>query len=258
MLQSLERDSFTEEVRQETAKPSRSGAALEKFAREYGDASERTRYGLRVSVNEGERSFAVTALGAVRERRYLIVTAPETEQHELIAVTKGQTLVCRWFNASTAYRFRATIVKIAFEPIPLLYLELPARVEHTAVRHLPRALANVRALVRAAWPAEAVVVDLSLGGVRIAVADPVPLDKGSAADLLMWPRLLERDYLLRLNCTVTGVLGQTDRKHPDISFYGLSFNAIEERDELVLHAYVQSCLATEFDWLTQTLSKIAK
>lgn len=258
MLQTLEQELLTEDRQPGSSQPHCHTATLDKFAREYGDAAERSRYGLRVSINEGDKFFAVSALGVVRERRYLMVTAPANEQHELIAVTKGQTLVCRWFNATTAYRFRATITKIAFEPIPLLFLELPNHIEHSAVRDLPRALANIRALVRAAWPAEAVVVDLSLGGARIAVADQLPLQKGDTAELLMWPQLLGRDYLLRLQCTVSGVLGNAHRKHPEIFFYGLSFNAVGDQEQLVLHSCVQSCLATEFDWLTQALSRIVK
>jgi c-di-GMP-binding flagellar brake protein YcgR len=234
---------------------SRSARTLDRFAREYGDARERSRYGLRISIGDSGKFYSVTALGSVRDQGYLIVTAPENENRELIAVLKGQTLTCRWFNATTAFRFRATIAKVGFEPIPLLYLELPERIERSEVRQLPRALANIRARVRAAWQAEAVVVDLSLGGARIAVADDLQVQKGSSIELLMWPRVLDQDYLLRLPCTVTGVLGNCERKYPDIHFYGLHFNEVGDQDLLVLHAHVQSCLATEFDWLTQALNR---
>lgn len=251
MTQPAERNQLDE--RNAAAPQSRSGTVLERFARDYGDASARLRYGLRVSIGDGDKSFTVNALGLVRERRCLIVTAPENEHRELIAVVKGQSLTCRWFNATTAFRFRATITKIAFEPLPLLYLDLPQEVEHSEVRQLPRALANVRALLRVPFPCEAVVVDLSLGGARVAVPHDLSVAKGEAAELIMWPKMLGRDFLLRLNCTITGVLGRAERKHPDIFFYGVSFNEVPEREQLALHAYVQSCLAAEFDWLTHAL-----
>lgn len=235
---------------------SRSTPILNKFARDYGDAAARSRYGLSIGSADGSKVYSVTALGVARDRRCLIVTAPENESRQLISVVRGQTLMCRWFNATTAFRFRATITKIAFEPLPLLYLELPELVEHTEVRQLPRALANVRAVLKAApFPTEAVIVDLSVGGAKVAVTDDLKIDKGSPATLIMWPRILERDFLLRLTCTVTGVLGRTERDHPDIFFYGLSFEDVGERELLALHAYVQGCLAHEFDWLTRVLNR---
>ncbi len=253
MTRPAERNQLVE--RNETVPQTRSGTLLDRFAREYGDASERQRYGLLVSIGDAEKAYLVQALGLARERRSLIVTAPENDSRELIAVMKGQTLTCRWFNATTAFRFRVTIAKLAFEPLPLLYLDLPEHVEHSEVRQLPRALANVRALLRAPFPTEAIVVDLSLGGARVGVVDQLPLEKGGTAELLMWPKMLGRDFLLRLDCTVSGVLGRTERKHPEIFFYGLSFNEVAEREQLALHAYVQTCLATEFDWLTRALGK---
>jgi hypothetical protein len=253
----IERNLQQEQASDESRSRNVAGSVLDRFAREYGDAATRSRYGLTVSSGESTKSYSVTALGVARDRRFLIVSAPENEERKLIAVVKGQALTCRWFNATTAFRFRATIAKIAFEPLPLLYLELPEHVEHNAVRQLPRALANVSALLKAPKPAEAVIVDLSVGGAKIAVAADLGIDKGSAAALILWPRILDRDFLLRLNCTVSSILGHTERDYPNIFFYGLSFENLGERELLALHAFVQGCLATEFDWLTQVLNRKA-
>lgn len=229
---------------------------LESFANAYGDAAERSRYGLIITPGDAKTSYPVAALGLVRDKRYLIVTAPETEDHGLLAVVKGQAVTCRWFNATTAFRFRATILKLAFEPIPLVYLGLPENVERTIVRQLPRALANLHAVIRTPDSVEALVVDLSVGGARIAVAGELDIEKGQTLELVMRPRMLARDYMILLDCTVTAVLGHTEAQHPEVYFYGLSFQKVTDSDLLILHAYVQSCLAVESDWLSQALAHV--
>jgi hypothetical protein len=174
----------------------------------------------------------------------------------LLAIVKGQSVTCRWFNATTAFRFRATILKLAFEPIPLAYLGLPEKVERTIVRQEPRALANLHAVVRVPDSVEALVVDLSVGGARIAVAGELDVEKGQTLELVMRPRMLSRDYMVLLDCTVTAVLGRTEAQHPQVCFYGLSFKKVTDSDLLILHAYVQSCLAVESDWLSQALAHV--
>jgi hypothetical protein len=229
---------------------------LEEFANAYGDAAERSRYGLIITPGDAKTSYPVAALGVVRDKRYLIVTAPQTEDHGLLAIVKGQSVTCRWFNASTAFRFRATILKLAFEPIPLVYLGLPEQVERTIVRQLPRALANLHAIVQTPEAVEALIVDLSVGGARIAVAGELDVVKGQKVELVMRPRMLERDYMVLLDCTVTTVLGRTEAQHPDVCFYSVSFQNVTDSDLLILHAYVQSCLAVESDWLSQALAHV--
>ena len=163
-------------------------------------------------------------------------------------------MTCRWFNPTTAFRFKASILKLAFEPIPLLYLELSEEVERKIARRLPRALMNVHAMLRRPDPVEALVLDLSVGGARLAVDRDVPIAVNERVQLNIRPRLLERSFLLTIDCSVTAVPGATDSKHPEIQFIGVEFHDLNEHDLLIVHACVQEQLAHEADWLTQVLT----
>src|SRR5882757_6067009 len=136
--------------------------ALEAFAREYGGAYERSRIKLLITPGESDKTFPVTVLGVLASRRYLIVSAPQTPDGSLIAVFKGLTLNCRWFNASTAFLFEGLITKVAFEPEPLLYLKLTNRTSRRSVRTLPRALVNLPGAIRAPEILTSLIVDLSV------------------------------------------------------------------------------------------------
>lgn len=229
-------------------------ALLTKLAKDYGDAAQRARFTLSIAPGDGTQTYNVWVLGVVREKRHLIVTAPTTTNNALIAVVKGQSLTCRWFNPTTAFRFKAAILKLAFEPIPVLYLELPTEIERKVARRLPRALINMHAIVRRPEALEALVLDLSVGGARLALTREETLTLHQQIQLNIRPRMLDRSFLLTVECTVTNVMGATDPSHPEVQFVGVEFKDVSEHDLLILHACVQEQLAYEADWLTQVLS----
>jgi c-di-GMP-binding flagellar brake protein YcgR len=229
-------------------------AVLEKLAKDYGDAAQRARFTLTITPGEGAQAYSVWVLGVVRDKRHLIVTAPTTANNALIAVIKGQSLTCRWLNPTTAFRFKATILKLAFEPIALLYLELPADIERKIARRLPRALMNLHAIMRRPEPLEALVLDLSVGGARLAFTREETVTLQQHFQLNIRPRMLDRSFLLTVECVVTNVMGATDSTHPEVQFIGVEFRDVSEHDLLILHACVQEQLAHEADWLTHVLS----
>ncbi|MFT3905431.1 MAG: PilZ domain-containing protein [Steroidobacteraceae bacterium] len=107
--------------------------------------------------------------------------------------------------------------------------------------------------MRIPQPHSALVVDLSVGGAQLGVGGDLGLALGARAELAIRPRMMERDFVLALPCQITAVLGAQDPEHPQIHFYGLSFDALGEHEQLVLHAYVQERMAAETDLLSQTL-----
>jgi len=227
--------------------------ALETLIRDYADIGTRSRMGLLVSPGEAKTNYTCDVVGIIRQKRLLVLTAPTTEDGSLIAVIKGQLLTCRWFSATTAFHFRAVISRILFEPVPLVHIELPPVVERRTMRGEPRALASLRALIRGPHDIEGVLVDMSVGGARVAVSEDVQLNKGQEIEVHVRPRLLQREYGLLLKCQVTGPAGANDPKHPRVRFYGLNFEKLSDIDRLVLHSYVQQGLAAESDVLSQVL-----
>ena len=227
--------------------------ALENLARDYADIGARSRMGLLISPGDSKVNYTVAVIGVIREKRQLVLRAPVNDDGSLIAVMKGQSLSCRWINATTAFQFRALIVRILFEPVPLVHIELPPVVERRTLRGVPRALSNLRALVQAPAEIEAVLVDISTGGARLAVFEDVELSKGQAIQLLARPHMLHRDFQISLHCHVTGVVTPLDPKHPRIKFYGVTFEHLSDNELLILHSYVQECLSMETDALSQVL-----
>lgn len=227
--------------------------ALEAFAREYGGAQERSRVTILVTPGESDKTFPVAVYGLVPSSRFMILGAPATADGSLIAVMKGQTLSCRWVNASSAFLFDALITKILFDPVPLLFTRLDDRVRRRSVRNLPRALANMPAAIRLPGVATALVVDLSVGGARIAVLQEVKLEVGQELELSLKPKVLERDHLLKLRCQVMGGREKGPAAHPGVVFYGLKFVDVPEHDLLIIHSYVQASLVDETDQLANML-----
>ncbi|MFT3905430.1 MAG: hypothetical protein QM718_03900 [Steroidobacteraceae bacterium] len=90
---------------------------MERFARAYANIARRARFELAIELGNQAR-YTVGALGVLRRDGTLVVAAPRNAEQALVAVGKGQALVCRWFNASTAFRFRAVICAICRGPWP--------------------------------------------------------------------------------------------------------------------------------------------
>jgi hypothetical protein len=99
---------------------------------------------------------------------------------------------------------------------------------------------------------EAVIVDISTSGVRLAVHESVKLVKGQDILLLARPNMLRREFKLSLYCQVTATV-PPDPKYPHIDFYGVNFDHLSDNELLILHSYVQECLSLETDSLSQVL-----
>lgn len=228
-------------------------AILDALAQDYADIGARSRMGLQITPSETKTSYTVPVVGVIREKRQLVLRAPVNEDGSLIPIMPGQVLTCDSINATTAFHFLASIVRVLFEPVPLLYVEFPTFVERRTMRGVPRALATLRSLIKTPSDVEAVIVDISTGGVRLAVNEEVQLSKGQNILLLARPHVLNRSFQLNLHCLVTGPVTSVDPKHPQVRFYGVNFDDLSDTELLILHAYVQECLALETDTLSQML-----
>lgn len=227
--------------------------ALEAFAKSYGSTQVRSRFSMNIAPAGSDRSFPVAAMGVLPAKRELIVSAPKTVDGSLIAVYQGLTLRCTWFNASALFRFEAVIAKVVFEPEPLLYLRLADHTYQRAVRTVPRALVNLPAVVHVPQMETALLVDCSVTGARIAVLKDTGLPTGHELELSIKPKLhLDLDVVLTLKCTVMGT-PEPAPGFPDVVFRGLKFQALAERDLLILHSFVQQSLVDEMDSLAHVL-----
>jgi PilZ domain-containing protein len=223
------------------------------LARAYGELHRRARFELQLCPAEGAKWFTVTMLGVSRVSGHLIVSAPQTPDRALIAVSRGNTLSCSWANSAYLFKFRATITNLAFEPTPLVYLGRIQGVRRQTVRAESRALTALSAALHTPSAQPALITDLSTLGARIGTATALTLKAGQPLKLTLRPRMLGRDFEMTLRCTLVSSLAAADALHPHVQFYGLKFQNISNENRLILHAYVQERLALEGDFLSQLL-----
>lgn len=95
------------------------------------------------------------------------------------------------------------------------------------------------------------VVDLSVGGARVAVDKKLELEVRRPVQLGLSIEVLGKTQELRLEAKVAVVYGVVDTRHPAVAFYGLSFEGLDERLTFMLHGYVPQQLAREYDSLGQ-------
>jgi hypothetical protein len=103
-------------------------------------------------------------------------------------------------------------------------------------------------------PTEAVIVDLSSTGLRIAVHEAVKLSEGQNLKIHFRLTLLEQTRDMHLDATVVRCLGNADSQHPQVSFYGLLVQPQSDVEQLILHSYVQGCVIHELDVLSKMLA----
>ena len=233
----------------ESYKPS----PLTALYKDYGASHVAKRFAITMAPNETAEAFSSWVLGATEQS--LIVTAPARADGQLVAVTAGQTWLCRTFQVTSAFRFRAAVLKTVFEPFPHLHLEAPKQVEHRKIRGQPRANLFVNAMLDGVPPILCVLLDLSVTGGRVALEKHLRFERGQRLRLHLRIDLVDYHFDLALKCAVVSVLGPTDSRHPDVAFYGVQFEDLSELETLILHGFVNEHLAMELNCLWQLLSQ---
>lgn len=220
---------------------------------DYQNLSSRSRFGLRMSREDGGESYLCWVVGYA-DRRGLILTAPTREDRTFVSVTEGQTWLFRTFYATAAFRFNAVIQKVLFDPFPYLHIQLPQMIDMRLVRKMPRAQVCVNATVSGDQEMQAVIVDMSVSGLRLALAENCTLAKDQSVALSFTVPLLNKQHTLKMTGRVMSCYGNSDIKHPGISFHGLNVEPVSELDQLVLHGFVQQHLVSELDSMWQMLA----
>jgi hypothetical protein len=225
---------------------------LAQLREDYGRGQNGQRFVVTMAPSETHEAYTAWVLGI--HNQTMILTAPMRSDGAIVPVTPGQMWLCRTFQVTSAFRFRASILKVAFEPFPHLHLEIPKQVEKRKVRGRPRANVYLPAKIVNGAASPCVVIDLSVGGGRVAMDGRTELQKGQEVVLKTQIELMEYKFDLEIKCTSAGAFGPSDPRHPRAAFYGLKFEALSELESLVLHGYVSGQLAIELNSLWQVLA----
>jgi hypothetical protein len=229
------------------------GSALERFANSFRKGIKNRRGQLRVSLADGKRHYFVDVLGVNPADRSLLLTAPTTADKSLVAVMRNQALSCRWANSIAVYGFRGLITNLGFDPAPVVHLGHLHKIQRHTQRQLPRVVTALPATLAAARTHAVLVTDLSVGGAQIGISSDLQVQVGDPVELGLRLRLLKRDFVIKLKCTIAMMRGAADPAHPSIHSYGLVFAAPDDPTLLTLHGYVQQMLLEQADQLSQML-----
>ena len=223
---------------------------LERLQKDYANGDARY-LSISMAKSETDKALPVQLMGV--HSQSIIVTAPVHSDGSLVPILAGQAWICRTFQMTSAFRFTAVAMKVAFEPFPHVYLKLKKEVEHRRVRGAPRAKVALKGELVAPQAMPCFVADLSTSGARLAIDTGLALTKGGPAKLNATLEVLGAQYPMALEATIVNVLGPSDARHPECAFYGLKFAPLSERDGLILHGYVGDHLVSEFHALWQML-----
>jgi len=207
---------------------------------------------LSMARNDTSEAFRTHVVGV--HGQILIVDAPRRPDGTLVAVMPRQPWLCRTFQGTSAFRFNGTVLKVVFEPFPHIHLEVPRTVEQRKIRNRSRATVLVSGSIESPTSAQCIVVDLSVGGGRIATGDDVLLERDQPIRIELSLEIIGLKYNLSLQAVVARNFGASDPQHPRVEFYGVRFEQLTEMDACVLHAFVNSELALELNSLWQVLS----
>ena len=225
---------------------------LAAFQNSYRRANSTRGLPLSMARNETSEAFRTRVIGV--HDQILVVDAPVRPDGALVPVIAGQAWLCRTFQATSAFRFQGTVLKVAFKPFPHLHLEVPRAVEKREIRNRTRATVLIGATLELPATTPCTVVDLSAGGGRIATANSVLLERDQPIRVAMKLEMIGSQFALALQAVVVRLFGASDRDHPNVVFYGIRFESLTEFESLVLNGFVNTQLALELNGLWQVLS----
>lgn len=191
-------------------------------------------------------------IGVTDDGHGLIMTCPIDPDPKAPSLREGEVWVFRAFYARSAIRFHGTITSIAAKPFPYFVVTDLTDIDRREVREWPRTPSCLWAS-RATEPAR-IIVDVSVGGARLAVDAHATLQPGQMVSLhAALPMAIGR-HSLDVEATVLNSYGHADPNHPQIDFFGVRFEAMAEQQRLILHAFVQEHIAADLDRVWQVLT----
>jgi hypothetical protein len=196
-------------------------------------------------LEKGGHALNSRVIGVSDDGHGLIMSSPSSVGAEAPELHEGEVWVFRAFYARSVIRFQGTIKSIAATPFPYFVVTDIVDIDRREVRQWPRTPSCLWAS-RANEPAR-VIVDLSVGGARLAVDGHATLQQGQMVSLnAALPTAIGRQSL-SVEATVLNSYGHADAKHPQIEFFGVRFEAMAEQQKLALHAFVQEHIAADLD-----------
>jgi hypothetical protein len=229
-------------------------AVLAALSQAYSSASKRIHFGFKMSHNEASPTHPTLLVG-VLENGNFVLTVPQLPDGSPLPVAARETWLFRAFYVTSALRFRAAILDVAVAPFAHLYVGPPQNIERQNIRRWPRVQLCIPAVPDAAGDVRFIVVDLSVGGARLAAEARAPLQKGQRVTVQLNLPLMQTEFPITLEAQVRNLYGHADPQQPEVTFYGLLFEKPSQQSMLILHGFVQEQMTAELDRVSQLLAQ---
>jgi hypothetical protein len=219
--------------------------ALENFARdrEAADAI----HGPTVRMTHADKNVSAVTSIIGGTQRTLILALPTLGNGEPVAVEAGERWVFRTIHQTSALRFEGVVRAVVAGDAPHVSVGLIGEIERRVVRKATRVPVSLRASLLAAEIIHSIVLDLSVGGVRLAMAREAKIHVGETVTFSTSLMIADRLYALELKSIVVG-RDPAPADHPGVAIYRIRFDSLAENSFLVLQAYLATELVDELDY----------
>jgi hypothetical protein len=226
---------------------------LDELRSRYQHTAERQQIGFRME-REGA-VYRTRVVGVSENGSGLMMSGPLTMEGVPAKLREGESWTFRALYSTAAVRFNAVVSAVSTQPFSYFCASQLTDIERRSVRRWPRTATALDTARKG--EVRRIIVDLSVGGARVAAKHQASLQQGQS--LLLSP-MLQLDIGIKpmsLDATVINLYGSSDPRHPRIDFYGVQFEKVAEPDRVILHAYVQEHLHAELDRLWHVLAGAA-
>ena len=178
-------------------------------------------------------------IGYLKERA-IVVATPIVSGKPLL-VKDGTLFNIKTFSGTSLYNFRTRVLAAHTQPMPHLHLEYPKLVYQTRIRKALRALTDLPATLLALESGEirdVVLKDLSVGGAKIVLPEPVACSKGDQFVLGFKVKIgddLEEE--IRADAVVCGAESRTG-KEKTVHTMSVQFKELSKSTSLAIMALV--------------------
>lgn len=219
--------------------------ALENFARnrEADDAI----HGPTVRMTHADNGISALTSIIGGTQRTLILALPTLDNGKPVSTETGERWVFRTIHQTSALRFEGIVRAVVSDDAPHVSVGLIGEIERRVVRKAARVPVSLRASLLASEVIHSIVLDLSVGGARLAMEREAKIQVGDTAIFSTSLMIADRLYALELKSVVVG-RDPSPAEHPGVAIYRIRFDSLAENSFLVLQAYLATELVDELDY----------
>lgn len=196
--------------------------------------------------SEREERFYVRLIGYLPGKS-LIATAPTSDGH-LLSLRESSQFTVRLISGNSVQAFISTLIATSSRPYHYIHLSYPEIVESKMIRQAQRVNTNVIASIQNQEPGKeeiktksAVLSDLSSAGALILSNEELGT-VGDIISLTMKLNVANKEEYLTVTAIIRRSLGRTSNGDSK-SRCGVEFQIGDEKEKLLIHAYVYEQLA---------------